>query len=234
MEKIKYDEKSTKETILHGVLSNQVDKIRDVLMSLNINFNFVAVVGVRAGDVNQVDISVEETGISNSLESSKGKKRAEQETTKSIGSIVCPDIQASYERLNDILWKIEQQREKEEKPSRIPDKSQHTPNMKSAEELFAAIASAVLEELPDASSSVEKLAHELISQAYLVDEWPLQIIGDVNTIPKENYLTRDSQVDCPEFLLFYKNENRWTLHQIANLERAKKEILSWKYKKKRA
>ncbi len=233
LEKVKHEKNQLEKTILYGVLSNQVDKIRDELMTLDVNFNSATIIGLRTGDINQVTVLVYENEISNVLGRSKGKKKTEQETSKSICTSYWPDIQSSYERLDEFFGKIAQKMAEEEIRTRIPDKSQHTPNMKSAEELFTVLASAVLEELPDTSSSVEKLAHELITQAYLVDEWPLCIIGDVSTIPKENYLTRDSQVDCPEFLLFYKNEIRWTLQQIESLEKAKKEILSWKYRKKR-
>lgn len=89
-----------------------------------------------------------------------------------------------------------------------------------------------MEDRPNDLASLETLSYEMISQAQIEDDWPLKISGSVGVFPKGNRLTLDSEIDCPEYLVYVKRKNHWTLSKTTSRETAKYTILSCGYNQK--
>ena len=98
-------------------------------------------------------------------------------------------------------------------------KKNHTPNWVSAGVLFAAISDALAEDNEDVIT-VDKL----IDKAYMTSDWPLHMCTRLRADQGEP-ITRDTQIDCPEYIAFHLNDGgSWELKKVDNLKAAQQEI----------
>ncbi len=218
-------------TIIGEVLNQQLNNICDVLKPFDIRYDSASIAGEDFNDVNRVDFCIFENKKieeENPEDSKKGKKN---KGNKMLVFNVIPHrpslVKMAVEEFAKMAIKhAEEERIKEQ------EKSKHTANIKSADEIFTALAKAILEEQPKEFSSPESLAYEMIAKAHIKSDWPLEIIGYGNTIPKEPELSVDSEIDCPEYLVYTKRKNNWSLEKVTNLSAAKHAILAYGYNQK--
>ena len=193
------------------------DNICDTLKPFPINFATASIAGNHLiGDINQVYISISEDVT---------KKRDKKALTCSL---IIPDREAMIQNFVKAFEDIMKRREKEEQ-KKIAEKAQHTPDIKSGEEVFLALATAILEDRPDKSTTPERLSREMILQGQIVDDWPLEIRGYFKCDAKEKCIMDMRQMDCPEFLVYVKRKNYWTLSKVKNLKEAKSKVLTQGY-----
>ena len=216
LEKIKNNKQETEKTILYGVLGQQIHSICKVLEPFNINFHNADIVGYNIGDINRVDFCISEDNTE------------PKESKIKLCTVVVPSLMAAFKNMEKALEIFEKEKAKEEF-KKAQEKSQHTPNMKCVDEIFISLATAILEDRPDKSTSPEKLSREMILQAQIKNDWPLEIRGSVNAVAKENCVIDVGQIDCPEFFVYVKNKGYWTLNKTATLETAKNIILTQGY-----
>ena len=105
------------------------------------------------------------------------------------------------------------------------EKEKHTPNLVQAEKIFLALASAILKVQPDQRFTPEALSKDLLFQAELKTDWPLEIVGDGHVFQPEKQIKADDLIDCPEFLIYIKYRHLWTLKKASDLDEAKRTIL---------
>ena len=219
LEKIKNNPKERRETILDGVLRQQIHNICDALESFPVKFSTASIEGEYFnGEVNRVYISIFEDPT---------KKREKNAHTCSL---IIPDGRAMINNFIKTFEKIKKDHEKNEQ-KKAEEKAQHIPEMKSVEEIFLALATAILEDRPDKSTTPERLSREMILQGKIENDWPLEIRG-YKTDAKEKRVLDMGEIDCPEILVYVKRKNDWTLSKIKNLEEAKKKVLTQGYNHK--
>ena len=202
---------------VQDILSQQLNNICNALEPFNIKFRHTSIVGENfIYDINQVNFCI--------LESD-----AEQKASK-LGrcSLIVPNMMSTINRVEELFKKIEKE-EAEKECKKIQEMSQHTPNMKSVDEIFLALATAILEDSPNKLTSPGKLSREMILQAQIKNDWPLEIRGSDNVFAKENCVIDVDQIDCPEFFVYVKNKGYWTLSKTASIETAKNMILTQGY-----
>ena len=212
----KHQQKGT--PTVQDILSQQLNNICHAIAQFNINFQHTEIVGANfICDINRVDFCI----IEDTAPEQKEKK------VLSCSRIV-PNMMSTLNRVEEVLKKFEKEHaEKEYKKTQ--EKSQHTSNMKSVDEIFIALATAILEDSSNKLTSPEKLSREMILQAQIKNDWPLEIRGSVNGFAKENCVVDVAQIDCPEFFVYVKNNGYWTLSKAATLEAAKTMILTQGY-----
>lgn len=211
LEKIKNDPNERRKTILKGVLNQQIHNICDALETFPFYFATSTISGERFDDINQVYIFIEE----------KAERRKKNAPT---GTLVIPSRMEILTNLKKAFEDIMKRREKAEQ-KKAEEIAQHTPNMKNVEEIFLALANAILEDRPDKTTSPKTLAREMILQGELVCDWPLEIRGHVKYEAKDNRLLDMDQMDCPKFLVYVKRKSAWTLSKVKNLEDAEYQII---------
>lgn len=209
-----------KQITVHDVLRQQINNIRHALEPLNINFSKANIKGIDLlFDIFRVDIRIEEDN----------SKRYKNQTACCTNII--PDVEFTVNNFKKAFKEaVKQHKENEQK--KVQEKLQNTPNMKSVEEIFLALATAILDESPDKSTSPKKLSCELILQSELKYDWPLEIRGSADNSPTENCMVHKEQINCPEFLIYIKNKSSWTLKKTISLETAKDTILNYGYNQK--
>lgn len=215
--KRKKNAEDTKKDIMYDVLTQQLYNICDALKPLNFNFYSSSITGDELNkDINLVSFYIFEDN---------DKEKA----SKMNAHVISPNIQATIDRFIETFEKITKNREKEEQ-LKIQEKSQHTPNMKSTKEIFTTLAAAILKDHPNKSLSPEKLAREMILEAQIVCDWPLEIRGYTNSSNKPQTIIEE-QFDCPEFLVYVKHTSYWVLSKAQSLETVKDRVL-YNYKQK--
>lgn len=229
--KNKKDSRKIAETIIGEVLSQQLHNICEILGTFNINCHSATIAGEDIDDINRVDFCIYEDVYAAKELPSNSTNKSKRKVNKVITYSIIPHRPSTIKKLAEVLGKmVIEKSEKEYKKEQ--EKSKHTPNMKSADEIFTALATAILEERQNDRVSQEALFTELLSQAQVEDDWPLRIRGNAGALPNENGLTLDSQIDCPEYLVYVKRKGHWVLSKVANLEAAKFTILSCGYNQK--
>ena len=220
LEKIKNDPEERRRTILYGVLSQQIHNIRDALNSLPIKFSTANIVGDDMGEINninQVSFWIFE-------DSTQPPKRKNTLTC----SVVNPKRMATFQNFAKAFEDIKNRHEKEEQ-KKTQEKALHTPDIKNVEEIFLALAIAILDDRADKSVSPVWLSRELILQGEIVDDWPLEIRGNVKYEAKGKRVLDIGGIDCPEFLVYVKRKSDWTLSKAKNIEEAKRQVLTQGY-----
>ena len=213
-EKPKDKEKTPTE---NDILGQQIHNIRDALKSFPIKFSTASIAGENVnGDINQVHCFIFEDPT---------KKKEKNAITCTL---VIPDRMAMFNNFIKAFEDIKKRQEKEEQ-TKTQEIALHTPEMKSVEEIFLALATAILEDHPDKSTSPVRLSREMILQGQIVDDWPLEIRGHVKYEAKEKRVLDMGQIDCPEFLVYVKSKSYWTLSKVPNLEAAKNTVLTKGY-----
>lgn len=228
---VKKDSRKIAETIIGEVLSQQLNNICDIFKSSNITYTSAIIAGEDIDNTNRVDFCLYEdkTEIEeNALKNGRKSKRTE---TKMVSHCIIPHRPSTVKKLAEVIAKmaIEHYEKEHQKEQEI---SLHTPNMKTADEIFTALSKAILEEDPNELVTPEALSCEMISQAKIDNDWPLKISGIVGVLEKQNPLALDSKIDCPEYLIFVKRKKHWTLEKATNRGDAKSTILNCGYNKK--
>jgi len=226
--KQKGDVKQLKHTIMGEVLAQQLHNICDALAPLNINYHSATIAGEDFEELNRVDFDIYED-ISTDWEGfSASKKKGKRKETRMVSHSVVPHRPSLSKHIAEVLAKmiLEDMQKKSEKEIEM---SLHTPNLVSAGKLFTALATAILEDQPSEVVSPESLSYELINQAQIKDDWPLEIAGTPGVLIKEGGLNLDSQIDCPEYLVYVKKKHSWTLRKVMDIAAAKRVILSSGY-----
>ena len=207
--KPKTDEEKRKQAI-YDVLSEQLDKTVKTLEELGFRFGITGIIGEEmADDKILVALYREEPP-----EVPKGKRK-----THFRVNTIMPDrqfiINQAAKALADIF--IKQQREERIKEW---EKQQHTANWVAAGKLFGAIATALQTETAD----IEATKAKLIEEAVIESDFPLFIKAKEGNDP-EAVLTPETQIDCPEYLIFRLGTGGdWNIRKIGNLQEAKQLI----------
>ena len=89
-----------------------------------------------------------------------------------VSHSVVPHRPSLSKHIAEVLAKmiLEDMQKKSEKEIEM---SLHTPNLAGAGKLFTALATAILEDQPNEVATPESLSYELINQAQIKDDWPL-------------------------------------------------------------
>lgn len=226
LEKIENNPNERRRTFLYGVLGQQIHNIRDALESYLVKFSTANIVGDDMGEINninQVFFLIFE-------DSTQPPKRKNALTCSVVNPKRMGTFQNFEEACENMVKALEEQKQKEQK--KAEEKAQHTPEMKSVEEIFLALATAILEDRPDKSTTPERLSREMILQGKIENDWPLEIRGSVNAEAKGRCVLDIGEIDCPEFLVYVKRKTDWTLRKAKNLEEAKKKVLTQGYNQK--
>ena len=191
----KIDERA--DIIRTGVLSQQLENICNALEPFNIDFAAAAIMGKSIdGEENRVDFDICETSPTSKWGYSKNRTKANQEESKCVPRFIIPNIDSFANNLAKVLERIAKQHEENENKKQ-QEKSQHTPNMKDTKEIFTALATAILKDCPNKSLSPENLSREMLVQAQIESDWPLEIRGYANSLPMERSLIPKREIDCP-------------------------------------
>lgn len=218
------------EAIIHDVLSAQLDNIYKEIRKFNISYRNIKIVGSEFDKANQVKVEITEDNRARQEEISttKSKKSKSSGTIYTVASIV-PDYSALIERASKVLLEL-MEREVEKEKIKDYEKSKHTPNLIDTSKVFLALANALITEFPDKYTSSELVVNELISQATLKNDWPLEICSKDVTSGSQKEL--ESEIDCPEYLIYIKKRHGWTFKKIPDLDVAKQIILTEGYNRK--
>lgn len=222
--KQKGDVKQLKHTIMGEVLAQQLHNICDALAPLNINYHSATIAGEDFEELNRVDFDIYEDTSAAREGFSASQKKGKRKETKMVSHSVIPHRPSLSKHIAEVLAKmiLEDMQKKSEKEIEM---SLHTPNLVGAGKLFTALATAILEDQPNEVASPESLSYELINQAQIKDDWPLEIAGTPGVHVEENKLNPDNQIDCPEYLVYVKKKHSWTLRKVTDLAAAKRVIL---------
>ncbi len=214
-------------TILNQVLSAQLQNICDEIAKFNVVYRNIRIIGDDFGGKNQVKIEInedDETRQSEELELSTRKSK--KSPTFRTMALVVPDYSYSKEQMAKVFAEMFIQYKQEEFR-----KSLHTPNLIDTEKVFNALANALIMEFPDKYISAEKIVKELLSQASLKKDWPLEIVSKDGKYGAQNDL--GNELDCSTgYLIYIKQRHSWVLKEIADLTAAKQTILTSGYNRK--
>lgn len=218
-------------TILDDVISQQLHNICAALAPFGIPYRFAAIAGEDWPELNRVDFCIYENTLSTSAPADGSAKKSRRKPTAVVAYSIIPHRPSTAKRAAELLIKQAIQKAREEQQKEL-EKSAHTPNLIPAERLFTALAAAILSEQPSEYASPDSLGYELLSQAQLKNDWPLQLVGTCGVFSKENPLTLDNPIDCPELLVFVRHGPHWSLTKSPDLADAKHTILRCGYNQK--
>lgn len=226
--KQKGDVKQLKHTIMGEVLAQQLHNICDALAPLNINYHSATIAGEDFEEINRVDFDIYEDTSAVREGLSATQKKGKRKETRMVSHNVVPHRPSLSKHFAEVLAKmiLEDMQKKSRKEAEM---SLYTPNLVSTEKMFTALTTAILEDQPSEVASPEALSYELLNQAQIKDDWPLEIAGTPGAHVEENKLNPDSQIDCPEYLVYVKKKHSWTLRKVTDLAAAKQVILSGGY-----
>ena len=210
------------------MLSAQLHNICKEISAFNIAYRNIKIVGVDFDRVNQIKVEIEEDKrVIQEFSSTKTKKSKSSGTIYTVASIV-PDYDSLIKSASKILLEL-MKRDVDKERTKDYEKSKHTPNLIKTKKVFNALASALITEFPDKYTSSELIVEELLSQATLKNDWPLEIVS------KETYNTQNElgeEIDCPEYLIYIRKRHSWELKKIPDLDVAKLIILTEGYNRK--
>lgn len=228
----KLDKEEKRKQTIYDVLSAQLDKICKELSSLNLKYKNAYIIGENFEKVKHVELEIKERSSAKPKENeaSNSKKTKKGEKILVSHSII-PDRPYTLNSAAEMFAELFLRQQREENIKKI-EKSRHTPNMISAEKIFKTLADAIIDEFPDKYSSPEMLVGELLKQARLKNDWPLEIAYDGGVEANDNSIEKDSEIDCPEYLIYIKRRHCWVLKKVNDLDSAKRTILYDGYNKK--
>ncbi len=113
---------------------------------------------------------------------------------------IMPDRPAAMERMAKVLAELVLKQIRGGKLIGY-ERSQHTPNLVPAKDLFHAVASAYAEDNDTAENTLS--LESLCTQAYIKSEWPLKIVRGTKEDIQAAPVQADTPIDCPEYLLFH-------------------------------
>ncbi len=200
------------QTLIGEILSQQLHKICECLPSFSVKLKMASIAGEDFEDIERVDFKLEYEDMPEP-ENKKGKKN-----TVFTSYCVIPHRPSITKKIAEVFTKIILENMEKERTKKR-QMAAHTPHHVMADEFFKALAGGIAADYPDDVSDIEALADKLLSQARLINDWPLEITGDA----------RDSSfprvIDCPEYCIYSLRGGIWSIKKVADLGYAKMEIL---------
>lgn len=195
--------------MVYNVLGEQLDKVISALKEVGFAFGNTGIIG---DDLEDDAVHIE---LYRQQASIRGKGKRQTETN--VRSVM-PDRPYIVKTAAEHLARMFLEHMCEENDIEVAQKN-HTPNWVSAGVLFAAISDALAEDNEDVIT-VDKL----IDKAYMTSDWPLHMCTRLRADQGEP-ITRDTQIDCPEYIAFHLNDGgSWELKKVDNLKAAQQEI----------
>ena len=229
----KLDDLGKKKQIIYDVLSAQLENICKEISLLQIKYSSARIIGENFGKAAHVELKIEEYASAKPMEEASGSKKSAKGGKIPVAYSIIPDSPFTIKSAAKLFAEYFSRQVREENIKKI-EKAKHEPNMICAGKIFYALAAAIADEFPDkySSSERERFAAELCKQAQLKNDWPLEICYDGNTSVNNNALDENSEIDCPEYLIYIKKGSCWTLKKVNDLDCAKRIILYDGYNKK--
>lgn len=225
IERLKKQNKHNRtEAIIGHILSQQLDSICKELAAFHLPYRNASISGEDFNEIHRVEFCIyEDSTATEAFRSEKKQKHRRNPTEMTVHSIM-PDRPAMEKQAVELLAKtvLEQIRTEAFKEW---ERENHSPNPMRADQLFLSLADAILKVQPNEKTTPESLSNELLSQAELKNDWPLEIVGTDKMLPPEKQIKADDLIDCPEFLIYIKYRHLWTLNKASDLDEAKHTIL---------
>lgn len=213
-------------TVISDVLSQQLDNICRGIEQFHIPFRSTSIIGEDFDHAARVDVAIYEDGEEPFGTSKKNSKK--QKTL--VARCIIPDHPWMINKFAQLMAERVLQEMREERRKEI-QKIGHVPNLISAEKLFTALGTEILQE-ENETLSLDALVNRMISHSYIQNDWPLIIRGDQYMNFGEKTLTPDENIDCPEYLVYTRKKSDWTIEKVADLDAAKTKILYYGLNKK--
>ncbi len=208
-----------RKTIISEILSQQLENICKEIEVLHIPFRSTSIIGEDFGHAQRVDVAIYEDAGDSFVTS---KKKSKKETTM-VSRCIIPDQPWILKKYAELMVEMFLREMKENRLKEI-QKVGHVPNLVRADVLFQALATEILRE-ENETLSLDKLTLDMISHSQIKNDWPLEICGDRDMNFGENALTPDTNIDCPEYLVYTGKKSSWTIEKVADLNAAKTKIL---------
>lgn len=212
-------ENEKKKQFIYDVLAEQLHNVTTAMEELGFRFGLTGIVGEEMeGGVVEVILYREPP-----IELPKGKRKANFRT-----NTIMPDRPFIYEQMAKTLVDLYLKQEREGKIKEL-EKQRHVANWVSAGKLFSTIA----ESLHSESAVIADIKNKLIAEALVESEWPLSIRSR-NKHDTEETMTAETNLDCPEYLIFRLTDgSSWDMKKIENLQAAQQMITKHGFKSKR-
>lgn len=219
--------KMTEQTQLHerlsSILSQQLSQVSSSVKDAGIALSNTAIIGDDLNQLHQVTFKFFEE---------KEKEYDKKGRLKQIGIVnsIMPDRPYILEKAAKFFAEMAM-KHIEEEIRKERDQTAHTPHMVPAGELFTAAAKAILlDHRRKTEEEITALAEQLRLHAEIQSDWPLEIVSAKNP---EKPFAADTEIDCPEFLLYHENAyGKWTLKKVENLSAAQFQITKHGYSQK--
>lgn len=196
---------------IYDVLSEQLDRVKDSLEQAGLRFGHTSIIGDDMdGDSVQI-ILYREAQPENS-----GRKK---QTFIRVTSVM-PDRPYIIKQASKMFTEMVLRQIREEDLKKIA-RQNHVPNWVSADRLFAAAAAGIA---VSNAEGVTVSADKMIGEAIVESDWPLHIRSK-NRSECAEPLTGETQIDCPEYMLFRLNHGEsWDMKKIENIKEARQFI----------
>lgn len=196
---------------IYDVLSEQMGRVTDALEQAGLRFGHTSVIGDDI-DGNSVQIILyREAQIENS---GRGKQTFARVTS------VMPDRPYILEQASKVFAEIVLKQMREENLKEIVRRN-HIPNWVKADRLFSAVAAGLA--IPNAEG-VTTSVNKMLGEAVIESDWPL-CMRSKNRGECTEPLTEDTQIDCPEYVLFRLNHGEsWDMKKVENIKEAQQFI----------
>ena len=196
---------------IYDVLNEQLDRVTNALEQAGLGFGHTSIIGDDINDDSIQIILYREVQIENS---GRGKRTFARVTS------VMPDRPYILEQASKVFAEMVLKQMREENLKEIIRKN-HVPNWVKADRLFSAIAAGV------AMSNMEGdaiSAKKMLSEAVVESDWPLHMRSKHRGEYPEP-LAEDTQIDCPEYVLFRLNHgDSWDMKKAENIKEAQQFI----------
>lgn len=208
-ERVETNSKSKQDTqneLIQSILSEQLNKIVTGIESLGIEIGSAGIIGEQLAEPGII-VSLYEGDKKDYTKSGKPVKHF-----KSLA--IMPDRPALMKKAIPIFAEFIAELMKKEQLAKL-NKANHTPNIIKAQSVFNALSKALK----------SRQADELLSQAAIESDFPLKIKKGTKTEIQNNPIHKDTDLDCPEFMLFHEYTGGfWTFYEVDNLRTAKRII----------
>ncbi len=192
--------------LIYSILSEQLNKIVKEIESLGIEIGSAGIIGEQLTEP-RIIVSLCE-----------GDKKAYTKSGKPVKHFktlaIMPDRQSLMEKAIPVFAELIAELMKKEQLAKL-NKAKHTPNMIKAQSVFNSLSKALK----------SKQADELLAQATIESDFPLRIKKGTKAEIQSNPIHKDTDLDCPEFMLFHEYTGGfWTFYEVDNLKTAKRII----------
>lgn len=192
----------TKE-LISNILSEQLNKVLKEIETLEFDLGSSGIIGDNI-DNHNIEVTLY-----------RGDKKEYRKNGNLMPHIransIMPDRPYILERAVKVFTDICLRKMEEDKKKEL-EKNNHTPNMIKAEIVFKSLAE-VIDDIDTES---------MLSEAIIESDWPLKLKKGTKTEVANNPISKNTYLDCPEFLLYKENtDGFWTLEKIEDLKEAK-------------